>query len=137
MECYHRKAKSGSLYLVPKKSILWQSKNYSIIALRTCQGEYIAVSRTVHHTLGINLLYDNNHGRKTQAMIFYLDSANAIKTTQHHLKTNFRIDRPVALLPPSSRKIYRRLFEAHNRLGETSRHNEERNIPSSIQNGDC
>lgn len=43
---------SGSAHFAYSALVSWQSKKQSIVALRTCEAEYIAGSRALQHTYG-------------------------------------------------------------------------------------
>lgn len=92
-----RKSTTGYVFFLGSTAFTWNSKKQGVVALSTCEAEYVAVSSTVCEAIWLrNLLKELNHPQEKSTAIF-VDNMSAIKLSknpvQHgrskHIDTRF------------------------------------------------
>lgn len=86
-----RKSTSGASHYVYNSLVCCISKGQAIVALSTCEAEYIAASRALQQTLWLRRLLDDIEIQPThEPPNFKMDNASAIKIAPHQSKTQLR-----------------------------------------------
>lgn len=73
-----RRSISGMLFLMGEGLISWKSKKQSVIALSTCEAEYIALSSCVQEAKFLQQLYADMMGAHRKQIKVYVDNQSAI-----------------------------------------------------------
>jgi hypothetical protein len=72
------KSTNGTLFFLSKCPISWQSVKQQVVALSSCEAEYIAATTASTQALWLDRLLDNLLGRDVEAVELRVDSKSAL-----------------------------------------------------------
>jgi len=73
-----RKSTSGTLFFLGKCPISWQSVKQQVVALSSCEAEYIAATTASTHALWLARLLGDLPGRDAEAVELRVDNKSAL-----------------------------------------------------------
>jgi hypothetical protein len=82
------KSTSGILFFFDKCLVSWQSIKQQVVALSSCEAEYIAASTALTQTLCLVLLLSDLLDRDTGAVELRVDNNSALALTKNHVFMN-------------------------------------------------
>jgi hypothetical protein len=75
------KSTNGMIYFLSNNPITWQSSKQKVVALSTCEAEYIAASAAACQAVWLGRLMGELLGRQTSAPMMLVDNKAAISLT--------------------------------------------------------
>jgi hypothetical protein len=82
------KSTSGILFFFGKSLVSWQSVKQQVVALSSCEAEYIAASTALTQALWLVRLLDDLLGRCTEAVELRVDSKSALALAKNPIFMN-------------------------------------------------
>jgi hypothetical protein len=82
-----RRSTSGFLFNVGSGAISWQSKRQAVVALSSCESEYIGQSQATKESIWLRALFSELQHRQVQATVIYCDNQGAMalaRNPEHH-----------------------------------------------------
>jgi hypothetical protein len=82
-----RKSTTGFIFFMGETAFTWTSKKQSIVALSTCEAEYIAAASCVCHAIWLRKLMEDLQQKQSEATKIFVDNKSAIalaKNPVHH-----------------------------------------------------
>lgn len=92
-----RKSTAGYIFMFGRTPISWSSKKEPVVALSSCEAEYIAASMSVCQALWLNTLMGELKMEKSDSVKLLIDNQSAINLAKHpmahgrskHIETRF------------------------------------------------
>ncbi|KAK2988268.1 hypothetical protein RJ640_003139 [Escallonia rubra] len=85
--CDDRKSTTGFVFYLGETTFTWSSKKQPIVALSTCEAEYVAAASCVCHAIWLRKLLEELQQKQEDATKIYIDNKSAIalaKNPIHH-----------------------------------------------------
>ncbi|KAK2974052.1 hypothetical protein RJ640_006244 [Escallonia rubra] len=85
--CDDRKSTTGFVFYLGETAFTWSSKKQPIVALSTCEAEYVAAASCVCHAIWLRKLLEELQQKQEDATKIYIDNKSAIalaKNPVHH-----------------------------------------------------
>jgi hypothetical protein len=73
-----RKSTSGMIYFLSKDAVSWQSAKQKVVALSSCEAEYIAASMAATQGVWLSRLMEEMLGKESDTPLLYVDNKAAI-----------------------------------------------------------
>jgi len=87
-----RKSTIGFVFFMGETALTWTSKKQSIVALSTCEAEYIAAASCVCHAIWLRKLMEDLQQKQSKATRIFVDNKSAIalaKNPVHHERSKY------------------------------------------------
>jgi hypothetical protein len=78
-----RRSTSGVLYFLGKNVITWQSQKQKVVALSSCEAEYITGTTAACQGVWLTRLLSELKGKREGAVKIYIDSESAIQLSKN------------------------------------------------------
>ncbi|WVZ83459.1 hypothetical protein U9M48_030605 [Paspalum notatum var. saurae] len=96
-----RRSTSGVLYCLGRSPVSWQSQKQSVVALSSCEAEYIAASTAACQGIWLGRLLGSFYGKSAGVVTIYIDNQSSIQLCKNpvfhgrskHIETRFHFIR--------------------------------------------
>jgi hypothetical protein len=79
----NRKSTSGNLFYLGKCPVSWQSLKQRVVALSSCEAEYVAATAAATQTVWLARLLGELMGRKAECVELMMDSKSALALSKN------------------------------------------------------